>query len=256
MFAALKAREKTPADASLPDEQVVLRVLAGDGALFELIMRRYNQRLFRVVRSILGDDAEAEEVVQQAYVNAYAHLGQFAGEAKFATWLTRIAVHEAWARSRRRRRQSGFERADSDGEAAAEDGDAMISPAPDPERQAAISETRRLVEQSVDALRPAYRAVFVLREVEGLSTSETAECLGITPEAVKVRLHRSKAFLREDLYRRAGLEASNAFPFLGARCDRMVRAVLERLGLCEPRETPEEPRPAGRGRPPDASPDP
>jgi RNA polymerase sigma-70 factor, ECF subfamily len=221
---------------ALADEEIVRRILAGDGSLFELIMRRYNQRLFRIVRALLGNDAEAEEVVQQAYVNAYTHLDQFAGQASFATWLTRIAVHEAYANTRRRKRTTAFPRPVESGQAGLDEGDTMPSSTPDPEHQAATAEVRRLLETAIDSLRPTYRSVFVLREVEGLSTQETAESLGISEEAVKVRFHRSKALLRKELFDRAGLVAPNAFPFLGARCDRMVRAVLARLGLPEPPE--------------------
>ena len=219
------------------DEEIVRRVLAGEGALFELIMRRYNQRLYRVARSVLGDDAEAEEVVQQAYVNAYVHLGQFGGQAKFATWLTKIALYEAYARARRRTRHTSLESPDPrrclNGENG-EIGETMMSTSPDPERTAAAAEMRVLLEKIIDALRPSYRAVFMLREVEGLDTAETAACLGISAEAVKVRLHRSKAMLRKELDARDGLVASSAFPFLGARCDRMVRQVFARLNLPMP----------------------
>ena len=220
--------------AALPDEDIVSRILAGDGSLFELIMRRYNQRLFRIVRALLGNDDEAEEVVQQAYVNAYTHLRQFAGQASFATWLTRIAVHEAYASARRRKRTASFPRAVDAGDADLEGEDTMPSRTPDPERQAAAAEVRRLLEAAIDSLRPTYRSVFVLREVEGLSTQETAEVLGLTEEAVKVRFHRGKALLRKELLDRAGLAASTAFPFLGSRCDRMVRTVFARLGLPGP----------------------
>lgn len=226
--------EAAGGQSAMPDEDIVRRILAGDGSLFELIMRRYNQRLFRVVRALLGNDDEAEEVVQQAYVNAYTHLRQFAGQASFATWLTRIAVHEAYASARRRKRTDSFPRAVGAGDADLEGGDTMPSRTPDPERQAAAAEVRRLLEAAIDSLRPTYRSVFVLREVEGLSTHETAEILGLTEEAVKVRFHRGKALLRKDLLDRAGLAASTAFPFLGSRCDRMVQAVFARLGLPGP----------------------
>ena len=216
---------------ALTDEEIVGRILAGDGSLFELVMRRYNQRLFRIVRALLGNDAESEEVVQQAYVNAYTHLDQFAGQASFATWLTRIAVHEAYASARRRKRTSGYPRAAEAADRDLDEGDTMPSSTPDPERQAAAAEVRHLLEAAIDSLRPTYRSVFVLREVEGLSTLETAETLGISEEAVKVRVHRSKALLRKELFDRAGLVASTAYPFLGARCDRLVRAVFARLSL-------------------------
>src|SRR5690349_4969181 len=158
---------------TLPDEEVVRRVLQGETALFELIMRRHNQRLYRVARAILRDDAEAEDVMQQAYVNAYLHLDQFALRARFSTWLTRIATYEALARLRRRGRFQEIEDMDESGK----DGAALFAQGPNPEREAYLGELRDTLEGSVDALPEAYRSVFVLRDVEGLSTAETAECL-------------------------------------------------------------------------------
>jgi RNA polymerase sigma-70 factor (ECF subfamily) len=167
----------------------------GETALFEILMRRYNQRLYRVARAILKDDGEAEDVMQQAYVNAYVHLHQFAERASFSTWLTKIAVYEALARSGRRgavERLTVFESGE----------DTMTSipaPAPDPEHQAFASELRSLLESAVDSLPEHHRVVFTLRQVEGLSTAETAECLGISEESVKTRLHRARAQIRNDL---------------------------------------------------------
>jgi RNA polymerase sigma-70 factor, ECF subfamily len=218
---ALEPREWS----ALSDEEVVERVLAGDTAVFEILMRRYNQRLYRVARSVLRDDAEAEDVMQQAYVEAYAHLAQFAGRARFSTWLTRIAFHEALARWRRRRRE-GDARFAADPE---EEASMVTSTDPSPEHQALQGELRAQLESAIDALPPLYRSVFVLREVEGLSTAETAACLDVREDAVKTRLHRSRALLRDELYRRAGSAAASAFAFHLSRCDRIVAAVLARL---------------------------
>jgi RNA polymerase sigma-70 factor (ECF subfamily) len=220
-----------PAPASaleaLSDEEVVRRVRRGETALFGIVMRRYNQRLYRVTRALVRDDAEAEDVLQQAYVNAYTHLHQFAGEARFATWLTRIATYEAFARLRRRGR-----RQEKSAAGGVEDAmDALPTPLPDPERQAFAGELRRALEASLDALPANYRAVFVLRDVEGLSTVEAAECLGVSEDVVKTRLSRARALLREDLFERAGLSARSVFSFAGDRCDRIVAAVLARLGV-------------------------
>jgi RNA polymerase sigma-70 factor, ECF subfamily len=214
--------------ANLPisDEEVVRRVRAGETGLFEVVMRRYNQRLYRVARAILRDDAEAEDVTQQAYVNAYRHLDQFASRAMFSTWLTRIAVHEALARARRRGRFVEKETVDDwDGDTM----DALKSPGPDPERQAFAGELRGLLDSAIEALPEHYRAVFVMREVEGMSTAESAECLDITEETAKTRLHRARMLLRETLHERAGIESAAAFPFQAPRCDRVVAAVLERI---------------------------
>jgi RNA polymerase sigma-70 factor (ECF subfamily) len=189
-------------------------------------MRRYNQRLYRIARAILRDEAEAEDVMQQAYVNAYLHLDDFADRSTFSTWLTKIAVHEALARARRRRRFDSTEAIfGGDGEAM----DALKSPGPDPERQAFAGELRALIESAIEALPEHYRAVFVMREVEGMSTAESAECLDITEETTKTRLHRARMLLRDALYRHAGIESGAAFPFHAPRCDQIVAAVLERI---------------------------
>jgi RNA polymerase sigma-70 factor (ECF subfamily) len=217
-------------NSSLSDEEVVSRVLAGDRALYEILMRRYNQRLFRITRSMLGDDAEAEDVVQDAYVRAYAALDQFAGRAKFGTWLTKIAIYEASGRSRKRR-------IDGIRLSPAEHGPTMEtvkSSDPNPEENALRNETISLLEQSIDALPDLYRSVFVLRNVEQMSTTETASCLDLTEEAVKVRLMRARQLLRRELYARAGATSSQAFQFLGSRCDRIVHRVFDRLAIERP----------------------
>jgi len=213
------------ASADLPDEEVVRRVLAGDTALFEVLMRRHNQRLYRVARAILRDEAEAEDVMQQAYVNAYVHLDQFADRARFSTWLTRIATYEALARLRRRGRFTEIEGMSE----SARDGDMLAAQGPNPEREAYLGELRTTLEGSVDALPEAYRSVFVLRDVEGLSTAETAECLELTPDVVKTRLVRARARMRRQLWDQAGLAARDLFPFHAPRCNRVVAAVMERL---------------------------
>lgn len=208
---------------SIPtDEDVVARVLAGDQQAYEIIMRRYNQRLFRITRAILGDDAEAEDVVQDAYVRAYAALDQFAGRAKFATWLTRIAVHEASARLRKRGMVSN---ADGSGPTM----ETVKSADPNPEENTLRNETVSLLEQSIDALPEIYRSVFVLRNVEQLSTAETASSLDLSEEAVRIRLMRARQLLQQQLLHRAGATSAQAFQFLGTRCDRMVDRVFERL---------------------------
>ena len=225
-------------DLPVSDEEVVRRVRAGETGLFEVIMRRYNQRLYRVARAILRDDAEAEDVTQQAYVNAYRHLDQFASRAMFSTWLTKIAVHEALARARRRGRFNEQE-VDDDW-----DGDtmgALKSPGPDPERQAFAGELRALLESAIEELPEHYRAVFVMREVEGMSTAESAECLDITEETAKTRLHRARLLLRDTLYQRAGIESAVAFSFAAPRCDRVVAAVFEQI---EANDQSNPPRPS------------
>ena len=210
----------------LSDEEVVARVLAGETAMFEIIMRRHNQRLYRVARAILRNDTEAEDVMQDAYVRAYEHLDQFAGRAKFSTWLTRIAVHEALARQHRANR---YQELEPMSEREGDPMDRLASLAPDPEQQAAGSEIRRLLEEEVEKLPDTYRAIFMLRDIEELDTSEAAEILEITEENVKVRLHRARAMLRKSLYARAGMERKEAFSFHAVRCDRVVKNVFERI---------------------------
>jgi RNA polymerase sigma-70 factor (ECF subfamily) len=211
--------------SALSDEQVVAQVLAGQTALFEVLMRRHNERIYRAARAILRDDREAEDVMQQAYVNAYAHLRQFDGRAAFATWLTRIAVHESLARVRRRGRYESLE-----ADAPSTDTPMTSTSIPDPERQAIARELAGFVESAIDRLPDRTREVFVLREVQGLDTAETAESLGISEDAVKTRLSRAKAALRRDLFARAGVAAPAAFTFHLSRCDRVVAAVFARIG--------------------------
>ena len=210
---------------SLSDEEVVARVLEGDTAAFELLMRRHNQRLYRTARAILRDDAEAEDVMQDAYVRAYEHLDQFAGRAKFSTWLTRIAVHEALARVRRRGRFEAIETmvGSSGGNMT------FASHAPSPEQQAVSAQSNSLLEAAILDLPDGYRSVLMMRDIEELSTSETAECLSLSEENVKVRLHRARALLRRELYAKAGKSRSSAFAFMGERCDRVVSKVLSRI---------------------------
>jgi RNA polymerase sigma-70 factor, ECF subfamily len=208
----------------LSDEEVVSQVLAGQTALFEVLMRRHNERVYRAARAIVRDEREAEDVMQQAYVNAYAHLRQFHGDARFSTWLTRIAVNEALSRLRRRGKYTPFDDETSNLESF------MPPIAPEnPERQAFTGELRALLEWAIDGLPDGAREVFVLREVEGLSTAEAAESLGVSEDVVKTRLSRARASLRRALLERTGATAPEAFRFYRPRCDRVVANVLARI---------------------------
>ena len=215
-------------DGALTDEEVVARVRSGDQPLFEIVMRRYNQRLFRAARAILRDDADAEDAVQQAYIAAYRHLDQFAGTARFATWLTRIAIREALGRLRTRKRRGEVEFDAEAGETMT-----MMKQNPDdsPEDHAQQRELGGILESAVDALPEIYRVVFMMREVEQLSTQETADVLELSEEAVKVRLHRARAMLRDGLFAKVDKSLAETFPFLGARCDRIVAAVMAKIRL-------------------------
>jgi RNA polymerase sigma-70 factor, ECF subfamily len=218
------------AASSLTDAEIVRRVRAGEPELFEMLMRRHNRRLYRTARAVVKDEQEVEDVMQQAYVNAFAHLHQFEERSQFSTWLTRITLNEAFGRRRKMRQFASMPTLPSDSdENPGAIMDAITSPRPDPERQAYAQELRRVLEAAVDELPEAYRTVFMLRDVEGLSTSEAGEGLGLGEEAVKTRLHRARAMLRRSVTARIGEVAAGAFEFHAPRCDRVVAAVLARI---------------------------
>jgi len=209
--------------AAESDERIVARVCAGESALFELLMRRNNQRVYRAARSIVKDDSEAEDVMQDAYVRAYEHLHEFEARARFSTWLTRIAVHEALARVRRRNRLASFD---------AQPEESMpATPASSPEQQTSDIEMRTVLESAVEKLPDEFRSVFVLRAVEGMSGAETAECLGIPEDTVKTRLHRARGRLREMVLESIEPAVPALYDFHLSRCDRVVAAVLRKLGI-------------------------
>ena len=217
--------------AALPDEEIVRRVRAGDSAVFEILMRRHNQRVYRVVRAVVKDEADVEDVMQQAYINAFTHLHQFEDRSQFSTWLIRIALHEAFGRRRKMQRAettTARNRSDVDDDRG-EFMDTLTSPEADPERQAYAQELHRVLEAAVDTLPEAYRTVFMLRDIEGLSTSETGQGLGLGDEAVKTRLHRARVMIRRAVTVRIGEVAAGAFQFHAPRCDRVVSAVLARV---------------------------
>lgn len=166
-----------PASA-LSDAEIVRRVRAGDRPVFEILMRRHNQRIYRVARAVVKDDHEVEDVMQQAYVNAYTHLDQFEERAQFSTWLTRITLNEAFRRRRSLRRAAAMTKTPSGLDGDRETMDTVASSLPDPEQQAYAGELNRVIEHAVDSLPEPCRIVFMLRDVEGLSTSETGEGLG------------------------------------------------------------------------------
>lgn len=215
--------------ADLPDRDIVKRVLAGESALFEILMRRYNQRIYRAARAVLKNESEVEDVMQQAYINAFTHLHQFEDRAQLSTWLTRIALNEAFGRRRKMRTSQARWEGGPDAENPGELMNTMTSPQPDPERQAYAQELHRVLEEAVDGLPDNYRTVFMLRDIEGLSTSETGEGLGLGDEAVKTRLHRARAMVRRAVTARIGYQAAGAFQFHAVRCDRVVAAVLARI---------------------------
>lgn len=216
--------------AAPEDLDLARRAGTGDGDAFRAIIRRHNQKLYRLARSIIRNDGEAEDIVQETYVTAFAHLSSFRGDASLATWLSRIAINEALGRLRKRQRaQTVMLEAPAN--------DAQIIPFPltagpdDPERTMAQRQILALVEQATDALPDVYRTVFVARVIEGLSLEETAELLGLKPQTVKTRLHRARALVRRKLDEQIGPLLLDAFPFAGRRCERLTVSVMKRLGF-------------------------
>lgn len=214
-------------DAS--DAELVQRVAQGEPAAFETLMRRYNRTLFRTARAILRDDAEAEDALQEAYLQAYRAMAGFRGEAKLSTWLARIVANEALMRVRKRTRRAAIVplkpgTTESDIEQVA---DTNMNETP--EISAQRIEMRRLLEAQIDSLPDDFRAVFVLRAVDEMSVEDTAEALGIPPATVRTRLFRARSLLREGLASKIDLACEEAFSFAGERCDRIVANVMERI---------------------------
>ena len=221
--------------ASMDDAALVGAVRNGDREAFRHIMRRSNQRLFRVARGVVNDDAEAEDVVQEAYAHAFEKLPTFRGDAALLTWLTRIVLNEAYGRLRGLRLVVGVEQIE-----ASQMDSASILPFPakfgdeDPAAATARDQARRLIEQAIDHLPEPFRIVFVMREIENCTVEETAASLDLRPETVKTRLHRARRLLRAALHDTLSETLHDAFPFLGARCDRMTDAVMQRLRMQDP----------------------
>jgi|SRR5579884_1626796 len=215
-----------PAD----EAELVGRARSGDEAAVRALIRQNNRRLFRIARSIVRDDSEAEDVVQEGYVRAFTHLAHFRGNSAFSTWLTRIVMNEAYGRLRRRRLTASWKGGEATDAVAAQ-----IIPFPsyaspsDPERTMAQREINRILERAIDALPAPFRLVLVARLVEEMSVEATAELLGLRQETVKTRLHRARRLLRADLERQVGPLLMEVFPFAGARCERMADTVMARL---------------------------
>jgi RNA polymerase sigma-70 factor (ECF subfamily) len=234
-----------PNPASLDDDALLRHIRAGDRDAFSLLMRRYNRRLYRVARSVLRDDAEAEDALQDAYLQAYRALPTFRGESALGTWLTRIVVNAALMRQRKTGRLAevialGADYDAAAADAAAADADAATGPhsadnspgnLEQPDLAAFRGQTRRLIETGIDKLPAAFRTVFVLRAVEELTVEETAATLDIPEATVRTRYFRARAMLREALAREIDFAIEDAFGFDGARCDRIVDAVRRRLDV-------------------------
>ena len=215
------------------DAELVRRIGARDERAFEAVMRAHNRMLFRIARSILKDDAEAEDAVQEGYLAAYRNIASFRGGAKLSTWLARIVINESYMRLRRQKRESvvvPLESAARD----AEEGIMVEATGERPEAAAMRAELRRLLERRIDALPEQFRTVFVLRDVEEMSVEETAECLDVAPATVRTRAFRARALLRDSLSRDLDAATVEAFGFAGKRCDRIVANVLERVRRINP----------------------
>jgi RNA polymerase sigma-70 factor (ECF subfamily) len=214
---------------ALADADLVPHARRGDELAIRTIIRRYNQRLYRSARAIVRNDAEAEDVVQATYVHAFTHLAAFRGESQLSTWLTRIAINEALGRLRGRRQTTGLEGIDM--RTNHEHGEVLQFPSPlaDPETELSRVQTRHLLENAVDELPDAFRAIFVLRDIEGMSTEEAASHLGIRPETAKTRLHRARKMMRLAIEKRLAGTFSSLFPFDGARCVGMADRVVASL---------------------------
>ncbi len=220
-----------PESTALPDPELAKRVANGDHEAFALLMRRYNQPLFRAARSVLKDDAEAEDALQDAYMLAYRGMGKYRGDAKLSTWLMRIVVNEAIQRVRKRNRRAEVIRLDGESETDTAATEASINQATpeQPEQGALRVESRRLLEKKIDALPDAFRTVFVLRALEDMSVEEVAHALNIPEATVRSRFFRARGLLREALAREIDGAFEHAFVFAGARCDRIVAGVLAKL---------------------------
>ncbi|CDX21835.1 RNA polymerase sigma factor [Mesorhizobium plurifarium] len=225
----MQAAEVGPVEAG--DMALVRRALARDPDAFRAIIKTHNQRLYRIARGVVRNDAEAEDVLQETYMRAFSSLGAFRGEASLSTWLSRIAINEALGRLRKRKRIVAMP-----GNTEAQIirfplNQNDVNPGDDPERTMAQRQILGLVERATDSLPDVYRTVFVARVIEGLSIEETADLLGVKPETVKTRLHRARALVRKALDDEIGPVLLDAFPFAGRRCERLTQAVMRRLGF-------------------------
>jgi RNA polymerase sigma factor (sigma-70 family) len=220
---------------AMDDVALVGQVQHGDRQAFRHVMRRSNQRLFRVARGVMNDDAEAEDVVQEAYVHAYEKIASFRGDASLLTWMTRIVLNEAYGRLRKRHHTVDIDQIDA---SQADNSRVVAFPSKfgseDPAASAARDQIRRLVERAIDGLPEPFRIVFVMREIEECTVEETAASLDLRPETVKTRLHRARRLLRAALHDTLATTMTDAFPFMGARCDRVTETVMQRLQAMAP----------------------
>jgi RNA polymerase sigma-70 factor, ECF subfamily len=215
--------------AAADDSELLQSAREGNATAFDTLIRRHDRFLYRIARSVLLDDYEAEDVVQETFIKAFKGLENFRGEARLSTWLTRIALNEALARKRRRRNTVELEALQHRTNAL--EPSPMIAPAQDPELSTAQQQIRKLLERAIDGLPDSLRTVFVMRDVEELSTAEAARLLGLGEPTVKTRLHRARRMLREVLGDQIAASLNDVFPFERQRCDLLVERVLNQVGL-------------------------
>ena len=226
------SRTQPESHACADEAELIARAIENDPAAVRLIMQRNNRRLYRIARSVVRDDSEAEDVVQEAYGRAFTHLREFRGASSIGTWLARIVLNEALGRLRRRRETVDWASMENQRRARAQIIPfPLVAAQPDPERTMAQREIQELLEQAIDGLPDAFRLVLMARAIEGMSIEDTAELLGIRPETVKTRLYRARALLRAKLEQDLGPSLTETFPFEGERCARITSSVLERLRL-------------------------
>jgi len=223
-MAQVQPSTETVDPRTLSDLEIVRKVLEGERELFEILMRRHNQRLYRVARSVLNNDTEAEDVLQESYLRAFTKLQQFQGKSQLSTWLSKIVLYESLARLRKKRRIVDVG-ALTDLEAK------MGTPAQNETPQDTVlrAEATKIMENAISSLPRKYRAVIMMREVEGLNVSETAENLGLTEQTVKTRLFRAHTMLRKQIGKELGSNMSHVYSFMNERCDRLVETVMARI---------------------------
>ena len=212
-------KEGMPTSGILNDDEIIARILHGEKDLYSIIVRRYNQRLYRVAMSMINDDAEVEDAMQVAYINAYENLGKFGFRSSFSTWLTRILINECLLRLRKRKKSISMNDENME--------NVMRKEPQTPVTATVNSELRSILNDAIRRLPEIYRTVFVMREIENMNIAETKECLNISEVNVKVRLNRAKAILRELLS--AQYSKDDILHFHLSRCDRMVDTVMRSI---------------------------
>jgi RNA polymerase sigma factor (sigma-70 family) len=219
----MEAVKLQPDSSILADEVIVKRIVAGEKELFEILLRRHNQLLFRVLRGYLREDVEVEDAMQNAYLKAFDKLYQFQGHSRFSTWLIRIGINEALAMlSKKKKEKTIYLYSEDRNEDVKKIADGM-----NPEKQIIRQETERLLEHAIDNLPDKYRMVYILKEVQGMPIDQVAESLNISEDNVKVRAHRAKNLLKETLYQTS--ISANVFEFGNVRCDSVVANVMNRI---------------------------